>query len=363
MTTQTPTQDPARTTLAKWGGKAYEKPTDVTTALAQLAEHFPVIAPGGTTSCAAIAEGCRVLLTSVIAYPPDRGTDGKEVSGTGDVFKDKQTGKWCFHASFLKKLAAGVGIEWLADKTRRLDNFADPFVCSMVVAGRYRDYTGEWREITGAHQLDLRDGAAHGKTPAQLVKARQYIQQLCETMAKSRAIADACVSRTIEERDLGRPIPMAKLYRVDALDADAARKALYGGGDGIESAKPADVVDPATGEVTQGSHGADTSRPASGASGGPEASSGAAPASPASPPSDPTQFTIGKGLPGEGKTFAEATDDQLVAYVDAARKKYDEQSAKWTEKGRQGAVAKINAAHAELDARMERAKGAATEGV
>jgi hypothetical protein len=372
MTQQAAEQpSPARMALAKWGGKAYEKPAEVTTALAQLAEHFPVIAPGGTTSCAAIAEGCRVLLTSVVAYPPERGNDGKEIQGTGDVFKDAQTGKWCFHAAFLKKLAAGVGIEWLAEKTRRLDNFSNPFVCSMVVAGRYRDYTGEWREISGSHQLDLRDEAAHGKTPNQLKKARQYIQQLCETMAKSRAIADACVSRTISENDLGRPIPMAKLYRVDALDAGAAKAALYGpgaGGDGIESARPAEVIEETTGEVTTqgrttdnaGSRGAAEGEAPRGQSSG--SSSGAPAGASASPASDPTKFIIGKGLPGEGKSFAEATDDELVVYVEAAKKKYDAESAKWTEKGREGAMAKISAAHDEIDRRMAKGQGAA-EGV
>ena len=82
----------------------------------------------------------------------------------------------------------------------------------------------------------------------------------------------------------------------------------------------------------------------------------------ASPASDPTKFIIGKGLPGEGKSFAEATDDELVVYVEAAKKKYDAESAKWTEKGREGAMAKISAAHDEIDRRMAKGQGAA-EGV
>lgn len=253
-----PAEQAEKAMLAKFASKPYERPDDVTAALAQLSEHFPVVAPGGTTRCAVIADGYKALVTYVVAEYPRYDNDNKEIPGTGDVFKDRRTNQWCFKHAFLKKLAAGAGIEWVDEE--RMDNFSHPFVCAMKVKGKYRDYSGEWRQVIGSHQLDLRDEAEHGKTAGQLKAARGTIQQLCASMAKSRAIADACISRTIADADIGRPIIMAKLYRTAGVDPDEARDALYGKPgeprtpvDDVDSAErvEAEVTDHDTGEVTR----------------------------------------------------------------------------------------------------------------
>lgn len=301
--------------------RQYDDPRKVTQALVKLAADFPVVCPGGTPEVSAIPQGYRVSLT---AYLPTE----------ADVYKDKGSGQTCFKATFLKKLAAGLGIEWLPSETRRLDGFAHPFVCSMVVAGRYRDWSGEWRTITGSHMLDLRDEAEHGMTDKQLPQARRNIQQLCETKAKSRAIADACVSRTIDPRDLNRPIPCAKLYRADSdIDPAQASAAMYGQprGDAPRSVE-AEIMDDATGEVrSSGRFRADTpsGKPAadpraaapSSAGATREPSSGPTTASPTDPaPAAPaakkdTSRTINNpGHSGHGKLFAVATEDELRAY-------------------------------------------------
>lgn len=194
-----------------------DTPQAITSTLQQLAEHGPVVAPGGTVNCVAIAEGYTASITAIYL-------------DQGDVFKDRSSGATCLHAKALNKLAKGLGLEWLPEKTRRLDNFQHPFVCSMAVAGRYRDYSGEWVVVSATHMLDLRDEAAHGRSDKDLRRARKYIQQLCETMAKSRAIADACVDRAIHPTVIqqGRPIVMAKVCRKDAVDAEGATASLYG---------------------------------------------------------------------------------------------------------------------------------------
>ena len=320
------TQAPAPNALARCG--TYEKPETASAALVAIAREYPLVCPGGTPQVNAIAEGYSVSVTNI--RPVE-----------GDTFKDRSSGAICFHADFLRRLAKGLGLAWLPQETRRLDDMKDSFLCSMIVAGQYRDYAGELVTVTGTHMLDLRDGAEHGKTPAELKRARKSIQQLCETMAKSRAIADACVSRTMNPADMDKPIVMAKVFRIAPIDPDQAKAALYGptkaaspapAGDGIESAKRAEVIDQHTGEVTQ------------------------APAPERPESSAKLTITTGKGYAGEGKTFAEASDDELLACHDAMKAKLAAEGAKWTAAGCEGAKRKIAAASAELDWRMEMAK-------
>lgn len=258
-------------------------PPEITRALTELSRVGPVIAPGGTTVCSGIAEGYSAVVTQIT---PDAENIGKP---GGDLYKDRSSGAICFSAKFLARLAAGLGIEWDATKTRRLDSFQHPHVCSLVVGGRYRDYTGEWREISASHTLDLRDDAAHGRGEKDLARARRYIHQLCETMAQSRAIAKAGVDRALAQDDLGRPIFMAKVYRKGASEAEsaAARAAMYG-------AAPGESVNTETGEVTVATQAEvrDTPQP------------------------EPDPVVPAGRLTGAGRRVSELSDDELAPLRD-----------------------------------------------
>ena len=74
-----------------------ETPNDITKTLDQAArEGFPVVAPGGTTQCAGIAPGHSAIVTAV--------TPSEE-----DVYIEQSSKARCYKATFLKKLAAGLG--------------------------------------------------------------------------------------------------------------------------------------------------------------------------------------------------------------------------------------------------------------
>ncbi len=206
-----------------------DEPTSITHALVALSQEGPVYAPGGTVECLGIAEGHKVNVTSI-------------TPNEGDIYVEESSKKRCFKATFLKLLAAGIGIEWVGMK--RLDGYVHPFVCSVEVKGRYRDYTGQWRAITGDAQLDLRDEAveAHGKSGKELKRMRKKIQELTTTYAKSRCIAESGISRTQSKDAIGRPVFMAQVFRADPVDAEGAAKRLYG---------PDETLDTDTGEVTR----------------------------------------------------------------------------------------------------------------
>lgn len=214
-----------------------DKPNDVTNALQRMEqEGYPVIAPGGTTMCPTLPAGYSVGVTA-IRFSKD------------DTYK--MDGALCLKASALNRLARGLGIQWKPETFRRMDDQKDPYYCSMVVAGEYRDYTGELVTITGTRAVDLRDGSPEYEAMrnrntgelnlGQIARARANIQQICETKAKNRAIADACVSRSISPSDLNREFVMAKVYKTapDMVAAAEANSALYGG----------ETMDPETGEI------------------------------------------------------------------------------------------------------------------
>ncbi len=250
-----------------------DSPGSITQALQALNELGPVVAPGGTLLCSGLAEGYGAIITAVT--PTD-----------DDVYVEFSSKKRCYTAAFLKKLAAGIGIEWDSMQTRRLDGFVHPHVCSVSVGGRYRDYSGAWRSISGDAQLDLRDEATHGvKTAGELNRMRKKIQEHTITRAKSRAIADACVKRTQSEGAIGLQMYVCKVYRTEAEPgaADAAQEALYGG-----AARPGETVDNETGEIHTAQAVVRDATPA--------------------------VFVIpGTKLPGAGKRVTDLTDDELDA--------------------------------------------------
>lgn len=193
-----------------------DKPNDVTQALSAMQQAgYPIAAPGGTVMCPSIPAGFAVGITA-IKFSKD------------DTYQ--MDGVTCLKATALNRLARGLGISWLPETFRRLDDQTDPHYCSFVVAGEYRDYTGELVRVVGTRAVDLRDGSPEAKLmkAGQLARARVNIAQIAETKAKNRAIADACIGRQIHPRDLEREFVMAKVYRVEPVAPGMATDALYG---------------------------------------------------------------------------------------------------------------------------------------
>lgn len=315
----------ARAAYNELTSRSYGDPQGATQALTKLAEFFPVCAPGGTTQVAKIPPGHEVLIT---AYVPEMCDDK---GNGGDVFIERSSQSICFRAEFLKKLAAGIGLEWIPEAKKVSFPFAghpqSGWCCTVSVAAKYRDWSGEMRVVDASKTLDLRDEALVGVDikEKQLRRERSDIAARAETMAKSRCIADAAIKRTIRRDQVGAPIVCAKVYRTEPTDKDSgnrAASALYGG-DGIESARPADV-DEVTGEVQHGNPGRGPSSaphaPAAAPTGNGGASSGVTAPSPstasrAAPAAEAKPHLIPKGYKGEGKTFAAATDDELAEYA------------------------------------------------
>jgi hypothetical protein len=304
--------------------RSFAEPQEATHALTKLSEFFPVCSPGGTTQVAEVAPGHKVLITAHIPQMCDEKGNG------GDVFKERSSGTLCFRAVFLKKLAGGIGLEWIPSETRTefpFRGFPQSGWCVTVhVAGRYRDWSGEWRTVSASKTLDLRDEVLDGttKTDKQIARERADIASRAETMAKSRCIADACINRTIEADQVGAPIVCAKLYRTDPLDSSAAKAALYGGAREEPIEAHAEIVDEATGEV-ESKPGVGTSSAPHAPAGSPTRESGpgsgvsgANPATASSPPaSAPKEFVIhNPGGPGHNKTFSKATAEELEAYLE-----------------------------------------------
>lgn len=352
------TYELARAAYGELTQRSFADPQSATAALTKLSQFFPVCAPGGTTQVAEVAAGHKVLITAHVPQMCDDQGNG------GDVFKERSSGTICFRAAFLKKLAGGIGLEWIPSETRTSFPFAGHaqggWCCTVVVAARYRDWSGEWRVVSASKTLDLRDEAEPKGTPKQIARERGDIASRAETMAKSRCIADACIARTIAMEQVGAPIVCAKLYRTEPMDANAARDAMYG--------PPREIIDHGTGEVidsVQGNHGAGPSSAPNAPAGSPPresvASSGSAgtpPASASPAPSAAKEHEIpkrvradGTQFPDAGKTFAEASTDALQTYLEDAMALIGKGGI--PEKHMVSAKAKAKACADEIDRRRE----------
>jgi len=353
--TSDPRYELARAAYGELTQRTFSDPKSATQALTRLAEFFPVFAPGGTTNVAEIAPGHSLLISSYVPQMCDEKGNG------GDVYRELSSGTLCFRAGFLKRLAAGIGLEWLPEQKRiewPMRGLPQGGWCvTVTVVGRYRTYAGEWRTVDASKTLDLRDEAIVGTKLAtqekQLRRERTDIQSRAETMAKSRCIADAAVKRTIEAEDVGRPVICASIYRTPSTDdVRAATSALYG-----ETGAVIDHVE----DTPQGN----TGRPSSEAPvASPTREGGASSVETGPSPAAASPAGLSKSKPGcvhlpghpeDGRTFAAASDDALRAYLDAL--------ANRIAAGRPGKMldamqAKYDEAEAVLLARRETTEGA-----
>ena len=169
----------------------------------------------------------RVSLRAVVVQP-------------GDCYADS---KWCKEGEqalgktgLLKILqAAGGSVSW----SRRMDDRSDPYYCEWAVMVRYRQLDGQWIEVQGSKELDLRDGSpeAKGQSDRQLQQSRRHIQPMAETKALLRAIRAALALRQkYTQRELQRPFVVPALVPDLPMDDPRVRDQYVGAMLGAQAA-------------------------------------------------------------------------------------------------------------------------------
>lgn len=138
-------------------------------------------------------------------------------------------GKLALTKTALNKIASAAGITWIEE--RRTDDRMHPHYCEYNVVGEVMDFDGTRRRIQGTKCVDLRDDATGDGTPgkdldammraaasskrdpsAQIAQQRKFIDSICISKARNRAIADIlAIPRAYSPEDLSKPFIVPKL--------------------------------------------------------------------------------------------------------------------------------------------------------
>lgn len=181
--------------------------------LREAASIFHLISPA--TSCGSLPEGCEVAISLVHV------SSNTEKGGPGDV-APVGGGKLSLSGNVLKKIAAAAGIDWDAERSRRLDNGRNPHYVHFRAVGYVRLFDGTVRTVTGEVEIDMREGSPQivamqqrakegAHLDSQIRDTRLFILRHAETKAKLRAIADMGVKRSYSEAELAKPFAVARL--------------------------------------------------------------------------------------------------------------------------------------------------------
>jgi hypothetical protein len=178
--------------------------------------HFHLVSPA--TSCGTLQVGCELSLAAV-------NIDIEEE--TYDVGQ----GKRALHKAPLEKISFAMGLGWIPQLCRRLDDGSDPYYAHFEVAGVVKSFDGSPLPVTGHKELDLREGSMRVteiKRRAEIYNAnprnhykrdpmdqirmeRQHILSHAETKAKLRAIRSMGVRAAYKPEALAKPFVCARV--------------------------------------------------------------------------------------------------------------------------------------------------------
>ena len=236
------------------GAGVYRSVDSVADAFALYRERFnilfPVMKPDLIPAMHAIA-----LRRVAIDNRTDLVTDGNyKKAVSADLYWDKKLGQFGLTKIVLDKISAAGGVSWHPAFTGRVDDGSHGHFRAYRACAICKNLDGTPRLITAHKVLDLRDGAPHGMSDAQLGQARLHIDAICESKAMNRAIRKfAFIKGSYTAEELKRPFIVAALVFTGelppnappALQAEVARAmvaqstsavaALFGPGAGVPS--------------------------------------------------------------------------------------------------------------------------------
>ena len=217
-------------------GSVYD-PKEISRRLQYADEHFFLVSPA--SSCGHVPPGCAIAMTAV-QIDPDL-----ETYPVGD-------GKVAMTKPALDRIAAGIGITWAPEMSRRLDDGSDPRYCHYRSVGRYRAFDGQWMIVKGEKELDLRDGSAQvvGVKDGKVAAQRKHILSLAETMSRLRAIRTLGIRSSYQPRELAKPFVMARImFTGQSADPDQQKRleaatvaSFLGGSSSIYGEPPAAIA-------------------------------------------------------------------------------------------------------------------------
>lgn len=230
---------------------AFRDPQKATEALRDAQERAHLVAPA--TVCATLPEGTEIALAAVF------------VSELTETYK-LPGGKFGLGKTALDRIAAAAGVDWDPHLCGRLDDGYDPHYCHYRAVGYVRTFDGSIRTITGAVEIDARDGSPQieeiitkattkgrwdgddwqPRDPKpQILELRKFLLRHAESKAKNRAIRSLGLQTSYTSEELQKPFVVAKpMFTGYSDDPEAkrefrtaiadsylgARGRLYGGG-------------------------------------------------------------------------------------------------------------------------------------
>jgi hypothetical protein len=212
---------------------------------------FNLVSPAA--SCGALPEGCSIALTAVIIDADVRRGDVYKVRG--DESQASAGDRLGLTKTALDRIAAGAGVSWDGQLSRRTDDASDPHYGAYKAVGSYLHFDGRECQIQGEKAMDLRDGspqlltirqraASRQKNPdSEIRELRQHILEHAETKARLRAIRALGIRTSYTREELAKAFVIARLmWSGETSDPElrrafallhaqtmlAGRRALYG---------------------------------------------------------------------------------------------------------------------------------------
>jgi hypothetical protein len=196
-----------------------------TVLLELAAKQYHLVSPATTT--ASIPDGCAIATAMVLVNPTE---DTYPIPGGSKRGLSKPT---------LDKISHAAGVTAVPEKCGRLDDGSHPYYVHYRWVGRVRHFDGQFVEIVGEKELDLRPGSAtvknltriaqkKGRADAlsEIEQMRSFILAHAETKARLRAIRSLGVKTSYSEEELAKPFVVAK-FTLTGKFSDPAARAQY----------------------------------------------------------------------------------------------------------------------------------------
>lgn len=164
-------------------------------------DQFNIISP--STVVQSLPEGFEVAISTIRVNPNP---------GGGDVYVT-DSGGLALTGSTLARVSQAAGITWDVPNCRRIDDHRDPNYCVYRVVGSWRLFDGTQITECATRRNDLREGSVNARRMSEknLMKQREFVEEMAETKAKNRLIRRLGLKAGYTPTEIAKPFAVARL--------------------------------------------------------------------------------------------------------------------------------------------------------